>query len=126
ILTLKEAEARGFDEALVMNERGEVCEAAAANIFWARGGVLYPPTLSTGCLPGIARQLVLDLSRRLRIEVTEGAFQTEHILTAEEVFLTSSTRELAKANCLNYHKFPSSVQSIFERLLRAYKEEPDF
>src|SRR5437763_191502 len=60
ILTLKEAEARGFDEALVLNERGEVCEAAAANIFWTRGGVLYTPTLSTGCLPGIARQLVLD------------------------------------------------------------------
>lgn len=122
ILTLKEAESRSFDEAIVLNERGEICEAAAANIFWVRGGVLFTPTLSTGCLPGIARRLVLELARQNRIETTEGAFQSDHILTADEVFLTSSTRELTRASCLNYHQFSSSVNSVFERLLKAYKQ----
>jgi branched-subunit amino acid aminotransferase/4-amino-4-deoxychorismate lyase len=122
ILTLKEAEERGFDEAIVLNERGEICEAAAANLFWVRCGILYTPTLATGCLPGITRHLIIDLARQSHIEVTEGAFQTEHILGAEEVFLTSSTRELTRVHCLNYHQFPSGANSIFERLLKAYKQ----
>jgi branched-subunit amino acid aminotransferase/4-amino-4-deoxychorismate lyase len=123
ILTLREAEARGFDEALVLNERGEICEAAAANIFWTRGGILYTSSLATGCLAGISRQLIVELARESRIEVTEGSFQCDHILTADEVFLTSSTRELTRVSCLNYHQFNSNPNSIFERLLRAYKEQ---
>lgn len=122
IITLKEAEARGFDEAVVLNERGEICEAAAANIFWVRGGVLYTPTVNTGCLAGIARHLVLELAHKLRIELSEGAFQSEHILTAEEAFLTSSTRELTRVTAINLHQFPGKVHSVFERLLRAYHD----
>jgi branched-subunit amino acid aminotransferase/4-amino-4-deoxychorismate lyase len=122
ILTLKEAESRSFDEALVLNERGEICEAAAANVFWVRGGVLYTPNLATGCLAGVARQIVLELAHQLHIEVTEGSFQSDHILTADEAFLTSSTRELTRVSCINYHQFNPVFNSVFERLLRGYKQ----
>lgn len=121
IMTLKEAKTRGFDEAIVLNERGEICEAASSNIFWVKGGVLYTPTISTGCLPGIARNLVLDLAHKNRIEVTEGAYHSEQILTADEVFLTSSLREMMRVNTINFHQIPSAPHSIFEKLFRAYK-----
>ena len=95
---------------------------AAANVFWVRGGVLYTPNLATGCLAGVARQIVVDLANQLKIEVTEGSFQSDHILTADEVFLTSSTRELTRVSCINYHQFTPVFNSIFERLLKGYKQ----
>lgn len=122
LLTIREAEARGFEEAVVLNERGEVIGAGLANLFWVRGGVLYTPVLSTGCLAGVTRRLVLKLARRLRLEVVEGAFHSEQVLGAEEVFLTSSTRELTTVAAINHHKFQSRPHSIFEKLLRAFKE----
>lgn len=121
IMTLKEAENRQFDDALVLNERGEICETATANIFWVRAGILYTPILSTGCLPGITRQLVLKLSQHLHIQVSEGAFYTDHILNADDAFTTSSVRELVRVSNINSRQLPASANSIFERLLRAYK-----
>lgn len=122
LLTVREAEVRGFEEAVVLNERGEVVGAGLANLFWVRGGVLYTPVLSTGCLAGVTRRLILRLARRLRLETVEGAFHTEHVLGAEEVFLTSSTRELTSVAAINYHHFQSRPRSVFEKLLRAFKE----
>ncbi|MBL8149233.1 MAG: aminotransferase class IV family protein [Blastocatellia bacterium] len=123
IMTIQEAEARDFDEAIVLNERAEVCEAAAANLFWVRAGIVYTPAVLTGCLPGVTRKAVLDLAHRLKLQVTEGAFHIEHLLSAEEVFLTSSTRELLQVCSINHHQFPSRLNSVYEQLYRAYKEK---
>lgn len=122
LLTVREAEARGFEEAVVLNERAEVVGAGLANLFWVRGGVLYTPIPSTGCLPGVTRNFVIKLARRLKLQVVEGAFHSEQILGAEEVFLTSSTRELTGVAAVNHHQFHSRPHSIFEKLLRAFKE----
>src|SRR5262249_38067312 len=56
LLALEEARSRGFSEALMVNERGEVVGAAAANIFWAEGGELFTPSTGTGCIAVITRR----------------------------------------------------------------------
>lgn len=122
ILMLEEAKGRGFDDAVVLNERGEVCEATTANIFWVRHRVLYTPTLSTGCLAGTTSGLVRKLARELKIESTAGAFQLEHLLSAEECFVTSSTRELVRVKSVNNKKFDAMPNSLFEKLTLAFKK----
>ncbi len=121
-LMLDEARRRGFDDAVILNERGEVCEVTTANIFWVRHRVLYTPTPSTGCLTGTTSGLVRKLARELKIESTTGAFHAEHLLSAEECFVTSSTRELVRVKSLNHKQFDAMPNSIFERLTLAFKK----
>lgn len=60
LLAYKEAKTRGFDEAIRVNERGEIASACMANVFWLKGGRLYTPSLKTGCLAGTTRGFILE------------------------------------------------------------------
>ncbi|HVF85685.1 MAG TPA: aminotransferase class IV [Abditibacteriaceae bacterium] len=86
-----EAQSRGFDEALLRNERDEICEGARSNIFWVRDRTLCTPHLSTGCLPGIARALLLKWAAEEGIETREDRFVLDDLVAADEVFLSSAS-----------------------------------
>ena len=62
VLALEDAKAKGFDEAIRINERDEIVSACMANIFWLKEGEIFTPNLNTGCLAGTTREFVLDLS----------------------------------------------------------------
>ncbi len=66
---LETAQRRGFDEVILLNERGEVAECTSANLFLANGGQVWTPPLSSGCLPGITRELLLGPVRAQGIEI---------------------------------------------------------
>jgi branched-chain amino acid aminotransferase len=88
------AQARGFDEALLLNERGEVAECTSANIFVAQGKEVWTPPLSAGCLPGITREILLGETLVSGIGVRERTLMPADLEAAEEVFITSTTRNL--------------------------------
>ena len=113
LLTLDEAKRRGFDDAIVLNERGEVVETSSANVFWVRDGELWTPALGTGCLAGITRALVLEAASKLRIRAVEGAASMHALHEAHEVFLTNSTRGIQPVAELDIHRFaaPGPVTS---------------
>jgi len=92
LLALEEARSRGFAEALMINERGEIVSAAAANVFWAEGGELFTPSAGTGCIAGITRGFLIEIARRLRLSVIEGGFPLQRLIEATELFLTSTAR----------------------------------
>ncbi len=87
------AHERGFDEVVLLNERGEVSECTSANIFAAFGGRVLTPPLSSGCLPGITRDIVLGC-RAPGYTVEEGTLMPADLERADQVFITSTTREL--------------------------------
>src|ERR1041385_9034678 len=62
VLAWEEAQSRDFDEAVVLNERGEIVSATTANLFWAKNGTLHTPTLSTGALAGITGECVIEIA----------------------------------------------------------------
>lgn len=90
----EEAHQRGFDEAVLLNERGEVSECTSANIFAAYGGQVHTPPLSSGCLPGVTRELLLDVVRVPGVTVSERALKPQDLERADQVFITSTTRDL--------------------------------
>jgi branched-chain amino acid aminotransferase len=94
---LESAQRRGFDEVILLNERGEVAECTSANIFIANGNEVWTPPLESGCLPGITRELLLSEARAPGIKVTAKAFTPRDLEAAEEVFITSTTRDLLPA-----------------------------
>jgi branched-chain amino acid aminotransferase len=88
------AQARGFDEVILLNERGEVAECTSANIFAANGNRVVTPPVSSGCLPGITREILLEAIRVPGIEIVEKPILPAELETADEVFITSTTRNL--------------------------------
>jgi branched-subunit amino acid aminotransferase/4-amino-4-deoxychorismate lyase len=90
-LAWQDAQRQGFDEAILLNQNGALCETARANLFWERNGELFTPSLECGCLPGIARQLVLEGAPSLGVTVREGVFSLQELRMADELFLTSAT-----------------------------------
>jgi len=90
VLARREALAAGADEALMLNTRGEVACAAAANLFWIKDGALITPAAETGRLDGIMARQVIGAAGALGLEVTQGAFGFEAVATADGLFLTNS------------------------------------
>jgi len=84
------AHEQGLDEVVLLNERGEVSECTSANLFVAQGGKVFTPPLASGCLPGVTRAVLIEEIRG----VTEKTLMPEDLESAEEVFITSTTREL--------------------------------
>lgn len=94
LVRYERAHENGFDEVVLLNERGEVAECTSANIFVVEGSHLWTPPLSSGCLPGITRALLLSEIRVEGIERGEKTLMPADLETADEVFITSTTREL--------------------------------
>lgn len=91
---VEEAHEKGFDEVILLNERGEVSECTSANIFIAQGNKVWTPPLSSGCLPGVTRDILLRDIRVPAIEIGEKPLTLAEMEQADDAFITSTTRAL--------------------------------
>lgn len=121
VLAWEEAQLRDFDEAVMLNERGEIVSATMANIFWAREGTLYTPALSTGAIAGITRAAVIELANKQFIPVIEGVFELADLTEADEIFLTSASLGVAIVTTFDFRQYSITAGSICARLSDAFK-----
>jgi branched-chain amino acid aminotransferase len=89
-----EARANGFDEGISINPNGMIAEAAAANLFLVRGGVLYTPPLAASVLGGITRDSVICLAQDLGLTVVQEQLPRELLYICDELFLTGTAAEI--------------------------------
>jgi branched-chain amino acid aminotransferase len=94
VLAVKEARAAGAYEALLLDGRGFVTEGSSSNVFAVSGGVVRTPPLAAGILEGVTRGVVLRLARRVGIPIDEAPLRPEDLEGADEVFITSTVREI--------------------------------
>jgi branched-chain amino acid aminotransferase len=94
VVALAYAKERGAIEAVFANTRGELCEGTGSNIFVVRDGVVWTPPLDSGCLAGITREVAIEWCREDGIEVREEAMPLEVLRHCDEVFVTSSTKDI--------------------------------
>jgi branched-chain amino acid aminotransferase len=94
ILAVREAQAKGAAEPLMLNDAGEVAEGASANVFIVSGGGLVTPPLSAGILPGVTRALVLEIAGRIGVPAVERTVTVEGLMAADEAFITSTLKEV--------------------------------
>lgn len=93
-LAMQEAVKRGAFEAIMRNHRGEIAECSTANLFIMRDGDALTPPLTAGLLPGITRELVFEIGNSAGIAVREATLRDDDLFAADEMFLTSTTREI--------------------------------
>jgi branched-chain amino acid aminotransferase len=119
---LARAHEAGYDDALLLNEKGHLAECTSANIFLVRGGRVLTPPLSSGCLAGITREILLEIAPRAGIEILEQELTPQELTSAEEVFISSTTREVAAVDRVDPDwKFPAPGQ-ITTALERAFQD----
>jgi branched-chain amino acid aminotransferase len=127
VWNLHEAHEAGFDEVVLLNERGEVAECTAANIFAVRAGKVLTPPLQSGCLEGVTRGVVLDIGPAAGVPVEERTLRAEDLYGADEVFISSTNRNVIGVSEINGHQIAVGpgpmvlkVEKIFDAYVREY------
>jgi branched-chain amino acid aminotransferase len=118
ILAKQEATGAGADEAVLLNQAGHVAEFSAYNLFAIMGDRLFTPPVSDGALPGVTREVVLELAGRLKIPAKEWSIKVADLVDATEIFATNSTRGIVPIVGLN--KSLAQQREITGRLQEAY------
>jgi len=125
ILSRDEARSRDFDEAVVLNERGDIASATTANIFWVKNGTVHTPTLSTGAMAGVTRECVMEIAEKHFVPLVEGVYEMNDLTDADEIFLTSSVIGVAPVTTFDFRRYSietgsvlSIIRGAFESLIR--------
>ncbi len=121
VVALAEARRRGAGEAIFANTRGELCEGTGSNVFLVSGGLLITPPLSSGCLAGVTRALVIELCEREGIVLEEKAVPISSLERAEEAFLTSTTREVQPIREVDGRLISNVPGEVTSRLQRSFR-----
>jgi branched-chain amino acid aminotransferase len=117
-----EAQREGFDEVVMLNERGEVSECTAANLFVVKDEKVLTPPLSSGCLEGVTRGVLMEIASEAGTSVKEQTLHMEDLFSADEVFITSTNRNVIGAKEIAGHAIGNGKSGeITNRLDNAFE-----
>lgn len=104
-LARREVEGRGYDDAVLLDQEGNISEASAANLFFVRGGELWTPALNGSVFPGITRRAVIDLAADLGLRVSETVLTMRDLSTFDAAFMSSTLLELRPISWIGDYSF---------------------
>jgi branched-subunit amino acid aminotransferase/4-amino-4-deoxychorismate lyase len=111
ILALEDTKAKGFDEAIRLNERDEIASACMANVFWSKEGEIFTPDLETGCLAGTTREFILENYPVIKIKA-----DLNELNKANAIFLTSAGIGIVQAAEFQQKEFSLEFHELTEIL----------
>ena len=117
---LAEAKKAGWTEVILLNERGEIAECTSANIFCVKNGSVFTPPLSSGCLEGVTRGVLLEISPGVGVPIAEKTLTMDTLYAADEVFITSTNRSLLGVSEIAGHPYPIVMGPLVQKLERAF------
>jgi branched-chain amino acid aminotransferase len=119
-----DANRAGFDEAIVLDQAGQVSEGSAMNIFMVRDGVLVTPPPTDNILEGITRRSVIELAREeLGLEVCERSIDRSEVFIAEELFMTGTAAQIVAATKVDHRPIGSGKMGTITAKLRTVFDE---
>jgi branched-chain amino acid aminotransferase len=121
VVALSHAHAAGAHEAIFGNTAGQLCEGTGSNIFVVRDGQLITPPLSSGCLPGVTRALVVELCAELGIDLKEIDTPLAELNDADSAFLTSTLRDVQPISHVDGEALKEVETELSTRLLEAFR-----
>lgn len=123
VLALAAARAQGADDALLLDTEGHLSEGTSSNVFVVSGGVVHTPPARCGVLLGITRAAVLEILQRLQIPIDESPVPGGAATRADELFLTSSLREIAPVTAVGDRAIGNSVVGpLTSRVQEAFRQ----
>lgn len=116
VWAVSEAQKEGFDEVVLLNERGEVAECTAANIFAVKNGKVFTPPLNSGCLEGVTRGILFEIAPEAGVAVIEQALRPEDLYSSDEIFISSTNRNLIGVGEIAGNKIATAPGPITHQL----------
>lgn len=120
IFAFQEVKSRGFDEAILLDQKGNISEGSVANIFFIIDGILKTPP-SESILPGITRASVIDIAKKLNIPTSEETITLQDVNNATEAFFTGTASEITPIKLIDQKQFNISPGEITQAIQRMYK-----
>ncbi len=121
-LAIQFAKDNGFDDAIILNSRGNICETSSSNLFMVQKGVLFTPALSQGCVAGTKRRELLERLPSLGFQVEETIITKDMIFEMEEIFITNAIRPIRPVICIENTYYSRELTGMLIRLLKGAKE----
>jgi branched-chain amino acid aminotransferase len=122
VLARREAKAKRAYEAILLTADEKLSDGITSNIYIVRDRKLLTPSHAAGIVEGITRGVVLDLAREIGLQIVEGLFEVNEIAEADEMFLTSSTREIVPISSVDGKPVGNGQPGpVTHMLLRAYR-----
>jgi len=123
MLAWMEGQAVGAYEALMRNYQGDLAECTMSNLFFVKNQVVKTPSLDCGILPGVTRKWVLEIARAQGMMVTEGTFLDSDLFSADEAFLTVTSREIIPVVYCDQHVIGAGIPGpVTRQLHQAYRQ----
>jgi branched-chain amino acid aminotransferase len=120
VWSVAEAQKEGFDEVILLNERGEVAECTAANVYMVKGDTILTPPLSSGCLEGVTRGVLFEIAGETGVSVKEQVLRPEDLYGADEVFISSTNRNLIGVGEIAGHALAGAPGPVTKRVDDAF------
>jgi branched-chain amino acid aminotransferase len=121
ILGLREARARGADDVLMLNLRGEITEASTSNVGFVHGDEVITPPLPAGILAGVTRRLLLEkVAPHAGVVVRQATVRPEELAQMRECFVLGSTRDLAAVSAIDDFRFRIGSDTLTAKLKDAF------
>jgi len=110
-----ERQKKNYDEVILLNADGYICEAGAANLFWIKDSVYYTPSLRSSCIAGIGRKAIIDKIKDSDLELIQGEFKSKEFLSADQVF-TSNVTGINYISQIDMREFDTTPLPLLEKL----------
>jgi branched-chain amino acid aminotransferase len=120
-LARRAAEAAGYDDGIMLDRNGKICESSAANLFLIADGALVTPRLNPDIFPGITRSLVIELARNRGIEVIERDIVPEELGNFDGAFLTATLMEIKPLTIISPQHYTTYKQPVFLKILADFR-----
>ncbi len=117
IIAIQHAKVNGFDDAVFLNSRGNICEASSSNMFMVQKGVLFTPALTQGCVAGTKRRELLEKLPGLGFQIEETIITKDMVFEMEEIFLTNAIHGIRPVICIDNTYFSRELTGILMGLL---------
>jgi len=120
VWSVAEAQKEAFDEVILLNERGEVAECTAANVYMVKGDTILTPPLSSGCLEGVTRGVLFEIAGEAGVSVKEQVLRPEDLYGADEVFISSTNRNVIGVGKIAGHALAPAPGPVTKRVDEAF------
>ena len=116
VIEKRKAIANGFDDSILINEKGLITETTSGNLFWVKGDKVFTPHTRNGLLPGITRGHIIEKLKENKIKVIEDDFEVGSILFPEAVFITNSVHTMIEVENIGNMIQPTLTNKLFPRI----------
>ena len=124
VMARQEARAANVEQAIQLNDKGKVAEASTGNLFLVKDNILKTPKADSGIIPGIVREVLLELAPQLNIKAIETDIELDELFSADEAFLTNVLMEVMPLVAVNGRSIGSGKPGeITRKLMKAYRDQ---